>query len=356
MTSIRSDWSTPDSSGTTAIPVPLKPAPPDGESMPGVLESSSEKSVPGNAGSDLRGAADPGGIDNLIEIFLHALWAEAGLARNTLDAYRRDLRAFADHLAEQRVVFRSLQPGDIQSFLVDQKERHGLAISSIARRLVAIKLFCRFAFAKGHMDRDLSDLIETPKKWKHLPHVLNVKQVDALLGLPDANDPLALRDRAILHLFYATGLRVSELVGLRVRDVNLEIGYLRCMGKGNKERVVPIGSKAIGTLEEYLSELRPQLVDQMSTDRIFVSRTGRALDRTNCWRLVVKYARRAGIQGKVSPHTLRHSFATHLLSGGADLRVVQEMLGHADIATTQIYTHVDSDRLKSVLQKFHPRQ
>ncbi len=237
-----------------------------------------------------------------------------------------------------------------------QREEKGLAVSSIARRLVAVKLFCRFCFHYGHIDRDVADLIETPKKWQTLPRVLNARDVDTLLSLPDESDPLASRDRAILHLFYATGLRVSELVGLRLKDVNLEVGYLRCLGKGQRERVVPIGSRAIQTTREYLYNLRPQLVEGHSTDRIFVSRTGRPLDRTNCWRLVVKYARRMGIAGKVSPHTLRHSFATHLLAGGADLRVLQEMLGHADVATTQVYTHVDSSRLKAVHAKFHPRQ
>jgi integrase/recombinase XerD len=295
-------------------------------------------------------------VGDLVESFLHSLWSEAGLSKNTLEAYGLDLRTFAAFLADGGIELRTLTPANIQSFLIAQKEERGLAISSISRRLVAVKLFCRYAFARGHLERDISELIETPKKWQHLPHVLNVQEVDTLLGLPDEGDPLALRDRAILHLFYATGLRVSELVGLRVRDVNLDIGYLRCLGKGSKERIVPIGSKAIRTAEQYLRELRPQLVDGLSTDRLFVSRTGRGLDRTNCWRLVVKYARRVGIRGKVSPHTLRHSFATHLLSGGADLRVVQEMLGHADIATTQIYTHVDSDRLKAIHQQFHPRQ
>lgn len=295
-------------------------------------------------------------MTSLIERFLHSLWAEAGLSPNTLEAYGLDLRIFATFLAERGIALRALAPSDIQAFLIAQKEEQGLVLSSISRRLVAVKLFCRYAYAQGHLDRDISELIETPKKWHHLPHVLNVQEVDALLGLPDEGDPLALRDRAILHLFYATGLRVSELVALRLPDVNLEIGYLRCFGKGSKERVVPIGAKAIRTTEEYIRALRPQLVDGLSTDRLFVSRTGRGLDRTNCWRLVVKYARRVGIRGKVSPHTLRHTFATHLLSGGADLRVVQEMLGHADIATTQIYTHVDSDRLKAIHQQFHPRQ
>ncbi|MBI4579401.1 MAG: tyrosine-type recombinase/integrase, partial [Planctomycetes bacterium] len=186
--------------------------------------------------------------------------------------------------------------------------------------------------------------------------ILNYRQVEALLNLPDEEEPLALRDRAILEMFYAAGLRVSELTGLRLEDVQLDIGYVRCLGKGRKERIVPLGEPAIQAVREYLSQLRPQLADGHGCDRLFLSRTGKPFDRTNCWRLVVKYARRMGITGKLSPHTLRHCFATHLLSNGADIRMVQEMLGHADIATTQIYTHVDSSRLKAIHQKFHPRQ
>jgi len=306
--------------------------------------------TPADARSD-----DPS-VYALIDRFLGQLWAEAGLADNTLAAYRRDLEVLADYCHRHGVRLRRIGPQDIQAFLIEQRRSVGLAISSIARRLVAVKLFCRFCYQNGLIDRDVASLIETPKKWNHLPTVLNERQVDALLAVPDDSDPLAPRDRAILELFYATGLRVSELVSLRLRDVHLDIGYLRCLGKGRKERVVPIGRRAIEALQAYLAELRPQLAAGGDSDYVFLSRTGRPLDRTNCWRMVVKYARRMGVQGKLSPHTLRHSFATHLLAGGADLRVVQEMLGHADIATTQVYTHVDVSQLKAVHRKFHPRQ
>ncbi len=299
--------------------------------------------------------ADPSLIE-LIERFLSQLWAEAGLAENTLTAYRTDLMSLAAFCESNDVALRAITQTDIQAFLIGLREQEKLAISSIARRLVAVKLFCRFCYQNGYLDNDVASLIETPKKWQHLPHVMNERSVEALLGLPDDGDPLAARDRAILELFYATGLRVSELVGLRIGDVHLDMGYLRCIGKGRRERVVPVGSHAIDAVHDYLNTLRPVLVDGRSTDRLFLSRTGRPIDRTNCWRLVVKYARRMGVAGKVSPHTLRHCFATHLLAGGADLRVVQEMLGHADIATTQIYTHVDPSRLKAIHQKFHPRQ
>ena len=295
--------------------------------------------------------------EKLIEQFLAHLWAEAGLADNTLTAYRGDLERFAKFCAERSLCLRELEQTDVQAFLMELRERDSLAISSISRRLTAVKLFCRYCLERGQMTRDLAALMEPPKKWQQLPQVLNAQQVETLLGMPGLDDPLALRDRAILELFYATGLRVSELVGLRLDDIRLDMGYLRCFGKGSKERVVPLGfAGRRGAANAYLAELRPQLADGRSTDRLFLSRTGRAMDRTNCWRLVVKYARQMGVNGRLSPHTLRHCFATHLLAGGADLRVVQEMLGHANVSTTQIYTHVDSSRLKAIHQKFHPRQ
>jgi len=292
----------------------------------------------------------------LIDRFLNQLWAEAGLSENTLSAYLRDLMSLARYCHEQNLRFRVIDPATIQNYLMWLSQERKMAISSIYRHLVSVKLFCRFCYQNGHLDKDLSSLIESPKKWSNLPKVMNYRDVDSLLAMPDENDSLGMRDRAILELFYATGIRVSELVGLRIGDVSLKMGYLRCFGKGGRERVIPIGSRAIEAVQKYMNELRPQLVDGKSTDRLFLSRTGRAMDRTNCWRLVVKYARRMGIQGKLSPHTLRHSFATHLMSNGADLRVVQELLGHADVVTTQIYTHVDNKRLKSIHQKFHPRQ
>lgn len=304
-----------------------------------------------------RGQVQPDvALQDLIERFLTNLWSEAGLADATIAAYRQDLSVLSTYLGRRNVSFRRLTPQDIQGFLVYLKEECGLAISSISRRLVAVKLLCRYAWHYGQLDQDVAMLIESPKKWQTLPRVLNPNQVETLLSLPDEEDPLALRDRAVLEMFYASGLRVSELVGLRLEDVHLDVGYVRCFGKGSKERIVPMGEQAINAVRDYLAHLRPQLAEGTTCDRLFLSRTGRPFDRTNCWRLVVKYARRMGITGKLSPHTLRHCFATHLLSNGANIRMVQEMLGHADIATTQIYTHVDSARLKAIHQKFHPRQ
>jgi integrase/recombinase XerD len=303
------------------------------------------------------GAEAPPSFCGQIEAFLRYLKVEAGLAENTLTAYRHDLMSLAGFCTEQRIDLKTISVRDIQGFMISLRENAGLAESSIARRLVAVKLFLKYGHQNGQVNEDVAALIETPKKWQHIPRVLNRQEVDRLLGLPnETEDPLALRDRAILELFYATGLRVSELVGLTLSSVHLDIGYLRCIGKGRRERVVPIGSRAVEALNAYLSGLRPQLLDGSGTDALFISRTGKPLDRTNCWRLVVKYARQMGVAGRLSPHTLRHCFATHLLAGGADLRVVQELLGHADISTTQIYTHVDNSRLKAIHKQFHPRQ
>lgn len=339
---MRFDGPSCGSEPSAASPVPPEAAGGASSFSPGASPSPSERS------------GTP--VTDLVDQFCTQLWAEASLADNTLTAYRGDLVDFAAFCAEQVPAFRQITPADVQKHLIALREEKRLAVSSIARKLISVKLFLRFCYQRGSIVEDIASLIEPPKKWSNLPTVLNAKQVDVLLALPDATDHLASRDRAILELFYATGLRVSELVGLRLSDVHLEMGYLRCLGKGSKERVVPIGSSAIEAVTEYLTELRPQLAEGTNTNAVFLSRTGKPLDRTNCWRMVVKYARRMGITGKLSPHTLRHSFATHMLAGGADLRVVQELLGHADISTTQIYTHVDSSRLKSVHKQFHPRQ
>ncbi len=288
-----------------------------------------------------------------VDQFLNYLNVEAGLSENTLSAYRHDLQVFDRFCTEQGLTPQTIAATDIQRFLIRRKDE-GLAISSVARNLVAVKIFLRHLYAIGRLRRDLATLIESPKKWRLIPRVLHAQQVDALLATPGDEDPYVVRDRAILELFYACGLRVTELCTLTVQDVRLDVGYLRCLGKGRKERVVPIGRTAIECIQEYLDTTRPTL-DRRGSNALFLSRTGRPLERTNVWRLVVKYARRMGLTGKVSPHTLRHCFATHLLQGGADLRVVQELLGHADVSTTQIYTHVDRDRLKAVHRRYHPR-
>jgi len=291
-----------------------------------------------------------------LEQFTVYLLSECGLADNTIEAYTRDLREFLVVLDERGI----RQPADVsplivRAYLVRLNER-SLALSSIARHLISVKMFLRFLYNTGVLNIDVSALLETPRKWMTLPHTLAADQVEELLTAPKPGDPYFARDRAILETLYATGIRVSELAGLRVRDVNVQIGYCRVFGKGGKERIVPIGAKAIEAIGEYLRSLRPVLVEgEPGVEALFVTRTGKPMDRTNLWRLVSRYATVAGIPGAVGPHTLRHCFATHLLEGGANLRVVQELLGHASVVTTQIYTHVDSTRLKKVHAQFHPR-
>ncbi|MBN2559949.1 MAG: site-specific tyrosine recombinase XerD [Phycisphaerae bacterium] len=293
----------------------------------------------------------------LLRQFLEYLVSECGLAQNTIDAYGRDLREFIDLLDDRDArSISDLTTLVVRAYLVRLSERH-LALSSIARHLVSVKMFLRYLFIVGLMAEDVASLLETPKQWQNLPHTLRPRQVDAILSAPQAGEPFYARDRAILELLYATGMRVSELAALGIRDVNLNVGYVRCLGKGNKERVIPIGAYAMDALREYISGLRTTLTGSAgSVDALFVSRTGRAMDRTNIWRLVSRYAAAAGITGPIGPHTLRHCFATHMLEGGADLRIVQELLGHADVSTTQVYLHVDTSRLKAIHQRCHPRQ
>ncbi len=291
---------------------------------------------------------------DLVKRYLDYLFIECGLAGNTITAYQRDLVDFWDHLVEAGVDLRELSVCDVRDHLMVLQQR-GLAVSSIARHLAAIKMFVRYLFAERLIRHDLAALLETPKRWQRIPDVLHYEQVEALINAPDATDEYYLRDRALLELLYATGLRVTEVAELPIGQVNLKVGYLRCIGKGRKERIVPIGRKAIAAVEAYLEHMRPQLLGSRYTDALFLSRTGRPLDRSNIWRIVRKYAIIAGVERKVSPHTLRHCFATHLLVGGADLRVVQELLGHADVTTTEIYTHVDPTHLKRVHKSCHPR-
>ncbi len=290
-----------------------------------------------------------------LQRFNDFLSIECGLADSTLEAYGRDLREFTIYLTESHIDLGGLEYEHVRGHLVNLKNR-GLALASIARRVASLRMFLRYLQGYGAVTRDVASVIEMPKRWRYLPHTLHYKHVDALLAAPDEEDPYYLRDRAILELLYATGIRVSELTGLTLDRVNLDVGYVRVLGKGQKERVVPVGQTALAAVAAYLKDFRPTLTTAKSRDALFLSRTGRALERTNVWRIIGKYARIAGLGNKVSPHTLRHSFATHLLEGGADLRVVQELLGHADVSTTQIYTHVDPSRLKSIHQKYHPRQ
>ena len=287
--------------------------------------------------------------------FLDYLAVEAGLSENTVLGYGRDLREFIAFCQTQGISeIRDVNPRLVQKYLCEMA-KGPKSENSAKRALVAIRMFLRFGKLMGRIDDDGAEILETPKTWQRLPIVCNRRQVLRLLEAPDPAEPFYLRDRALLELLYATGVRAGELVGLRTSDLNLDIGYLRCFGKGNKERVIPVGNVAIAATAEYLQDLRPKLARPQSGGFLLLSRTGRALSRIDIWRLVKKYAVRAGMPRNVTVHTLRHCFATHLLSGGADLRSVQEMLGHVDVATTQIYTHVDHDRLRSIHKRFHPR-
>lgn len=288
--------------------------------------------------------------------FLDYLTIEAGLSENTLMAYGRDLRNFAGFcLTEQVRTVDQIKPVHIQSYMKILTRVEHKSESSIQRSLVAIKMFLRFFFSNGQIKEDFTSILEGPKLWQRLPSVCNKQQVENLLNAPCSDDPYFLRDRAMLELLYATGMRASEVSNLRTNHVNLKVGYLRCLGKGNKERIIPMSKVAINAVEQYLNVQRPELANDHSRDFLLISRTGRALSRIEIWRVVKKYAARSGLPKNISVHTLRHCFATHLLSGGADLRSVQEMLGHVDISTTQIYTHVDQERLRNIHKEFHPR-
>jgi integrase/recombinase XerD len=292
-----------------------------------------------------------------ITAFRQYLKAERGLSNNTLQAYGRDLDRFAEWFAASKQKDHlQINLASFSQYVSHLRSPCDLAPPSIARHLVALKMFYRFLKLEGRAGTNAVDLLSSPTLWERLPSVLGSKSVTKLLTAPIADDKYYLRDRAILETFYASGARASEVAGISLNDLYLNQGFCRCTGKGSKQRMVPLGKPAIAALEAYMKELRPQLVTKSSgVTHLFVSRHGKPLTRIELWRIIRKYARRAGITGKVSPHTLRHSFATHLLEGGADLRVVQELLGHANIATTQHYTHVDRARLQAIHQKFHPR-
>lgn len=288
--------------------------------------------------------------------FLDYIRVECGLAELTCSAYERDLRQFVEFLADAECrSLRVLEMQHIEGFLRYSRSR-GLAPASIARSLAAVRMFCRYLVLQNVIPRDPSEIIDSPRKWNRLPVVIDDKSVRILLATPDmSHDKHAVRDRAILTVLYATGMRASELVALQLTDINFALGIVRVFGKGGKERLIPVAADALRQVDRYTTDYRPLLLRDKSSGVLFLSRTGRRLTREDIYRLVVKYVRRSSLKGKISPHTLRHCFATELLKGGADLRSVQEMLGHADISTTQIYTHVDAARLKAIHKKFHPR-
>lgn len=285
--------------------------------------------------------------------FLNYLSVEKGLSKNTLEAYGRDLKTYEDFLQSLKVEdWNAVKRDHIMQFLLGEKKR-GLEAASIARRLVAIKVFHRFLLKERFLKEDVTSVIESPRLWKRLPHFLTIQEMNGLLLAAQNNPETPLRDRAFLELLYATGMRVSEIVNLRVNDLNFEGGFIRCTGKGSKERIVPVGKQALEFCKKYFEKVRTKIKNP--GDAFFAGRAGKGFSRIFAWQLIKKYAKAAGIQKEVTPHTFRHSFATHLLERGADLRVVQELLGHSDISTTQIYTHVSRDRLKNIHAQFHPR-
>ncbi len=295
-----------------------------------------------------------------VTAFLNYARVERGLSQNTIDAYRRDLGKFVAFLKKGKITLAETKRDDIVDFLAGLY-RKGLDARSVARHLVSIRNIYRFLVIDGILEDDPTINLESPKIRSPLPSYLSVEEVDRLLSMPNTHTTLGLRDKALLDVLYSTGLRVSEVVGLRLGDIDFQAGCIRCIGKGNKERLVPVGRKAIESVETYIRDSRPLLLRSRKkrpvtpSQEIFINRQGGPIGRVGIWKILAAYGRATGLRKKLTPHKLRHSFATHLLERGADLRSVQLMLGHADISTTQIYTHVLEDRLKVVYKAHHPR-
>jgi integrase/recombinase XerD len=291
-----------------------------------------------------------------VDAYLTHLTVERRLAANSVESYARDLSLLAAFAAGRDVAIDALERPDLEAF-VRALMAEGRSPRSVARAIACYRGFYRFLTIEGRLPASPADDLRPPRAWKVLPRYLAVEEVDRLLAQPDVSTPRGLRDRALIELLYATGMRVSELVGLRPSDVNLEASYLTCTGKGDKQRIVPIGDEASSWVGRYIREARPSLLRRRSTPRLFVNARGGgvALTRIGFWKILKGYARQAGLTSSLSPHMLRHSFATHLLERGADLRAIQMMLGHADLSTTQIYTHVLEQRMRAVYDQFHPR-
>jgi integrase/recombinase XerD len=296
-------------------------------------------------------------ISAVISSFLMHVRVEKGLSANTISAYKRDLQKFDDFARKRKLTLESICRDDLVDFLAGLY-RLKLESRTVARQLVTLRNFFRFAQIQDLIPEDPSINLESPKIRRHLPGYLRLEEVEKLLEQPDSKTPTGLRDRAMLEVLYSTGLRVSELIGLRVSDLDSKVGSVRCTGKGDKERIVPVGKKALSMVDRYLRDGRPVLVRNARASAgpaLFVNRRGVALSRVGVWKILSAYGRHAGLRVALTPHMLRHSFATHLLERGADLRSVQLMLGHADISTTQIYTHVVEERLKQIYKAHHPR-
>ena len=293
-------------------------------------------------------------MTDVVVEYLGALQAERGASRNTLSAYRRDLTDFTEFLNDQRRSLRRAGPDDILGYL-ERLRRRGLRPASVARRISALRGLYKHLVREGALRRDPTENLDAPRRARSLPRTLSREVVTALVESPDLTEPRGLRDRALLELLYATGMRASECLGLSLDDVNLSAGYVVCTGKGRKQRLVPVGGEAAQWVGRYLRDVRPLYTRVRDCGRLFVNPRGGRLSRQSLWTIVRHAAARAGLRQRISPHVLRHSFASHLLEGGADLRSIQAMLGHADIATTQIYTHLPSATLLQMYRRFHPR-
>ena len=294
-------------------------------------------------------------MDKYIDLFLDYLRVERGVSENTVVSYLNDLKQYKAYLNGQGVhTVSSIQKKHITKFMALRRDKKS-SVTSIARNLSSIKSFHRFLVREKIVDKDASSAIDTPRLWKKIPDVLEFSEVGRLIDQPNIRTVRGLRDKAILELMYATGLRVSEVSSLKLNDVNRDAGFLKVKGKGGKERIVPLGKSAIHFLSRYLNDSRPKILKEKASTAVFISSYKRNLSRQSIWKMIKSYLKKARIKKKVSPHSLRHSFATHLLEGGADLRSVQEMLGHSSISTTQIYTHINKARLKEIHRKYHPR-
>lgn len=293
-------------------------------------------------------------IERAFARFISYLRVERGLAANTVEAYGRDVRGFLDFLADRRMGPEEVGHRELLQYLQELYQR--LSPRSVARKTVSVRAFYRYLILDGYLNNDPTETLEAPRTLQSLPKYLSQEEVERLLQLPDVTTPHGLRDRTMLEVLYASGLRVSELVRLRLENVNFEVGFVRIVGKGNKERIVPLGETARDWIRRYLTEAYPKFQPKAAGSRaLFLSQKGGSMSRQNFWMIVEKLGRRMGLNRRLSPHVLRHSFATHLLENGADLRAVQMMLGHADISTTQIYTHVTRERMKKIYDQLHPR-
>lgn len=294
-------------------------------------------------------------LDQAIDDYLVYLTVEKGASRNTIEAYSNDVRKLAQYLSEEKLKkWNQVDQYHIRGYLAHMQQED-VTNTTRARNVAAMKSFFRFLYLEKYTDSNLGELLDGPRKEKVLPKYLTVEEVDRLMRAPDVSTPNGCRDKAMLELLYASGLRVSELITLQMSDVSFEMAYVRCFGKGAKERIIPLGSYALRALEQYINVCRPNVPNNWQTDILFLNRSGKGLTRQGFWKIIKKYGQEAGITADLTPHVLRHSFATHLLSNGADLRAIQEMLGHADIATTQIYTHLLGDQMLDVYQAAHPR-